>query len=157
MSADLHIHVRTKEITDDVLRAFFANTVGSKWSPLTALGENATTTDVVNAFDTARLQGAGFSDAYGIIAKTPDVWIGSVSWLKAALLEDREQFIPSVVNKIHDRIGDSGDCVVTKELIGEVAEYFDDDNDSQYDICDKASAIDFLNLHVGEKVFTVSW
>lgn len=138
MSADLHIHVY-RGLTEDDLRAFFANTMGSKYF---AGWDNLTDTPKERAYEK--------------ISRTPDFWIGEVSWLKAALFDDGAQFIPSTVQLVHDAIGEDLP-VLTDELVGEIVAAFDAPNDTGYRLAKRGDVERFLAEHAGERLFTVSW
>lgn len=110
MAADLHIHVVpnepvtalvydydkpagerestiTRTIDNAVFKSFFSHTLGSKW------------------FSLSNTQEVSDDEAYALISHTPSVWVGEVSWLKAALFENEEDFVPGVVVQISDLIG----------------------------------------------------
>lgn len=86
MSADLSIHV-FEGITEEDLRMFFSSSLGSKY------------------FDFKQTNEEWF-DSYDKIASTPEIWVGEVSWLKAALFEDADTFIPNTIAKVTEIIGE---------------------------------------------------
>lgn len=134
MAADLHIHVQTKEITEDILRVFKG--------PLMIGGPE----DNSNNWD----------NAYRIISQSPNVWIGEVSWLKAGLLGDSDEFIPSTVQQVYDLIGDELP-ELTDDLIKKILKTFNSKNNTGYELAESEEVEKFLLKHKGNKVFTVSW
>ena len=81
MAADLYIHVATG-INQEDLRCLFSNSLGSRYFA----------------------PGGGCDDFacvhHNRIARSPRIHIGEVSWLKVALLEDEESFIPGPVESV---------------------------------------------------------
>lgn len=162
MAADLHIHVvpvapvngvmfrwnkQTKEheeipvrgvINEKVIRAFFSNTLGSKWRSDGKEDENER------------------DRAYALINQTPNIWVGEVSWLKAALFEDEKTFIPSPVQIVSDVIGEDLP-VIDDALISKIEEGLKTANTTNYETSSDAKIIDFLKQHKGLRCFTVSW
>lgn len=139
MAADLHIHIKTDAITDDVLAAFFSNSLGSKWFSLRS------------ARDTGK-----WEEAYETIANTPQVHVGEVSWLKAAVLEDGDQFIPAPVASISQIIGEDMPTI-DDELISKVAEALRLPNQTGYEMTGENKILSFLAEHKGRQAFVVSW
>jgi hypothetical protein len=136
MAADLHIHI-LKGIEESDLAAFNSNTLGSKY------------------FNPRTVDQTDFS-IYDKIGDTPNVWVGEVSWLKAALFEDAAEFVPSAVEAIHGFIGEDLP-VIDDELIDKVASAFALANTTQYKLENDEKVIEFLRQHKGERAFTVSW
>lgn len=139
MSGDLHVHV-FEGITEDDLREFFSNTFGSKYFAPRTLGQ----------------LGDSHYEAYRKIAGTPDIWIGEVSWLKAAVFGDPEKYVPSPVGQIHDIIGEDLPAI-NEGMITLIGAALDADNSTGYSIAGKDEVLDFLRQHIGKRVFTVSW
>lgn len=137
MAADLHIHI-FDGITEDDLRIFFSNTVGSKY---------------FNLFGTDEDRDYKIHDK---IANTPNIWIGEVSWLKAALLEDSDRFVPSTVERINTVIGEDLP-ILTEELIAEILKSFELENKTNYNLAKREDIEKFLDENKGKRVFTVSW
>ena len=75
MSADLYIHVRTPDVTRENLTVFSA--------------EYRSGDD-----DTA------YYSAMNLIGESPMVWVGAVSWLKAALFNKPGEYIPETVDTV---------------------------------------------------------
>jgi hypothetical protein len=136
MAADLHIHVMPDDMSEDVLADFFSHTLGSRW------------------FNPRCRQA---DDTYQKIADTPNVWIGEVSWLKAALTDDPDTYVPNPVAKVSEIVGDSLprlDDAMVDRLMAAVGE----DNGTSYRTADEPVKLrEWLIEHKGRRVFTVSW
>lgn len=148
MSADLHIHSTRIEnepdnpLNVDDLRCFF--------SPFILAC------------------GAGLFD-FGTICphlrrviKSDQVWIGEVSWLKAALLDDPEQFVPNPVAAIHDAVHDDADnidglAVLNQELRTRIIRALEKPNQTAYRVASPKDVDEWLAAHMGDQIFTVSW
>ena len=99
----------------------------------------------------------------------PDIWVGQVSWLKAAIFDDKESFIPDAVAQISDIIGRDWEAlnVIDDKLIEEVRKAFALPNKtakdggvfggSGYELAHVDSIVEFLEQYQGKQVFTVSW
>lgn len=126
MAADLSIHVMAEDVTEEQVRAF-RNPFG------------------------------GHSDfLLKQIMKCPSVWVGEVSWLKAALTGDEDAFIPDPVGEIAAIF--SGIDEVTDEKIKAAALAMTQKNQcDHYSIAKKRDVIAFLEAHKGKKSFTISW
>lgn len=162
MAADLHIHVMPNEpvtgtarqwvnheyvetpvtgvVDEKVLDAFFSNTIGSRWFK----GFNG------------RIDENERERAVALISETPNVWVGEVSWLKAALFEDDETYIPNVVQAVSDII-DENLPVIDDELISKIEQVFTNGNKTSYEISSPTEVIEFLKKYKGLRCFTVSW
>lgn len=139
MSADLHIHVMSGALTQDDLTVFFGNVLGSKY------------------FSWARMDFEKWSQVGSKISDGPGIWIGEVSWLKAALFEDGEDdYIPNPVGEIHGLIGEELP-ELDDALIENICGALTLENKTQYRIAQHQDVLKFLTEHKGEKVFTVSW
>jgi hypothetical protein len=137
MAADLHIHVVPDDLEEGVIAAFFSNTLGSKYF------------------------GGRFSEeekhaAFPRIADTPNVWIGEVSWLKAALFGDSGTFVPSTVQLVQDAIGEDLPTL-TDELEQKILAAFAAANETGYSLATVDEVRAFLTEHKGKRLFTVSW
>lgn len=139
MAADLHIHV-FEGIDEEVLRAFFSNILGSKWfNPNSGLPRGA----------------RQWEAAVRCIEKTPQIWIGEVSWLKAALY-GLESFVPEPVRQIHELIGEdlpTLDDVLEKNILAAFAA----ENATGYRLARVDDVRAFLAEHKFKKLFVVSW
>jgi hypothetical protein len=161
MAADLHIHVRTPELTDEILRCFFASTIGDGkwcipfpdddekdlsnfWAQRDELERNCPQDDFEH--------GTG---PYFLVANSPNIWIGEVSWLKAGLFEDGERFIPSLVEQVFVLVEEHQ--FITDDFIKKIKESFNLDNKTAYKLAKMEDVMAFLELHKGKEIFTVSW
>lgn len=140
MAADLHIHVMPDDesVTDKDISDFFSNTLGSKY--FNPWGQS------------------NWLDACKKIGDTPSVWIGEVSWLKQAFLSETEgEFVPDVVNSVHEIIGE--DLPVCDDaLIERLSHAFDRAVEhSFYSTASRDKVVHFLEEHRGKRLFTVSW
>lgn len=150
MAADLYIHVLTDEVTEEVLARFFNSTMGSKWF------QN-------QPYKEAELN---WREDYKLVGGSPKIWVGEVSWLKAALFEDGDSYIPSAVATVSDLIGEELP-IVDDDLIAGVRQAFDLPNNTAkeggvmsgqgYHLAKADEVVAFLEQHKGKRVFTVSW
>ena len=150
MAADLHIHVFEEgELTEENFRAYFSNTLGSKWfNPLSC--------GMANAVERLRWP----------VGDTPSVWVGEVSWLKAALLGDEESYIPEGVEAVNSIIGESLP-IVDDELIEKIRAALCLPNRTArpggvwkgagYNVSGPGGVCAFLEQHRGKRAFTISW
>lgn len=142
MAADLHLHI-FEGITEEDLRMFNYNTLGSKY--------------FAGIF--AQISDDKRDRVLEKIMRTPDIWIGEVSWLKAILSGDRDTFVPSVVGGVSDIIGENLP-IIDDELIQKILKTFDTESKNtitSYSVAKKEDVEKFLIKHKGKKVFTVSW
>lgn len=141
MAADLSIHIKTDEVTENDLRVFFSHVLGSKYC---------------NLFFGPRFSQNEEDKAYKAISQSPSIWIGEVSWLKAALMEDNETFVPNAVQKVSGYIGEDLP-ELTDELIDKILGALISENKTSYKVARVEEVKEFLNQHKGKQVFTVSW
>lgn len=139
MAADLHIHIRTPEVTDKV------------WD----VWAHEHTLDFVLSGNRPSVQPT-WDECFDLIAATPNIWIGEVSWLKASLFDASEEFIPNLIQAVHDMFKEA-DTQITDDLIEEVRSAFDLSNQTDYRVTERDKAIEFLTQYKGERAFTVSW
>lgn len=137
MAADMCIHI-FQGITEDDLRIFFSNALGSKY------------------FGTVAPSDEELDQAFHKIARTPNVWVGEVSWLKAALFEDEEKYIPTAIEQIHEIIGEDLP-VIDDELIARIEQALRLPNKTRYRVAKPEEVVEFLRKYKGERCFTVSW
>jgi hypothetical protein len=141
MAADLHIHVY-EGLTEEDMRIFFSNTIGSKHCPFPFMPE-------ISPEDERKVLAK--------IHKTPNIWIGEVSWLKAAMFEDGDSYVPDPVAKVSEIVGEDLP-VIDDEFIKKIVEALGAENKTSYDTeKDEDSVRAFLEKHKGKKVFTISW
>lgn len=140
MAADLYIHV-FGEITEDDLRVFKENTLGSKHF-IGFLGKVSP--------DEVR------DRSMALISRTVSVWIGEVSWIKANVTGLREEYVPNTVLKVHELIGE--DLPVLDEALKQkILSAFSEPNTTGYRINKKSEVEAFLTQNIGKRLFTVSW
>jgi len=136
MAADLYIHI-LEGVTEDNIKRFEGNTIGSKYFGTPCTDEEW---DVIDRK----------------LAKTPAVWVGEVSWLKAALLDDNDTYIPAPVMAVSEAIGEDFP-VIDDELIGKVQDALAEPNQTGYKVNDPKEVLAFLTKHKGKKCFTIAW
>lgn len=134
MAADLHIHVVNEKITEPMLRTF-----------------NAPILIGPGVDNTAR------NLAYETIGDSEQIWVGEVSWLKAMVYQDTEEFIPGPVMKIAEIIPSYPPVLVNDVLVKMVEEALQTPNQTTYSTANPEEVLDFLKAHIGQLVFTVSW
>jgi hypothetical protein len=141
MAADLSIHVLTDEFTEEHCKAFASHTLGSKHFNL--------------GYD-RRFEKEHGCDLFSLAADTPSVWVGEVSWLKAALSGEDEEFIPDAVGSISEIIGEDFP-VIDDSLIQRIDDAMKLPNTTEYSINSAGEVLAWLKAHKGERAFTVSW
>jgi hypothetical protein len=92
------------------------------------------------------------------VSNTPSVWVGEVSWLKAALFDDAETFIPPAVQQIHEIIGEDMP-LIDDSLITRVESALGSENPTSYTVAgsEESPVIKFLRDNKGMRAFTISW
>lgn len=93
------------------------------------------------------------------ISNTPNIWVGEVSWLKAALYDDSETFVPSPIAKVSEIIDEKnkGKALVTDEFIDDIRKALTLSNITGYTISNAKDVVKFLKKYRGKYVFTISW
>ena len=138
MAADLHIHIYDG-LTEDHMRIFFSNTMGSKWfNPV--------------SFNNSRFD----SKEYREVADSENIWVGEVSWLKAAFLEDGDTFIPTTVQQVSEAVGEDLP-EIDDDLIAKIMTAFAQENKTEYALAKQEDLLHWLECNRGKKVFTISW
>lgn len=137
MSADLHLHIIDEHVTERDLRVFFSNHMGHKWFA---------------GFAPLR----GWEEACIRLSAAPGIWIGEVSWLKGAVFQDMEAFVPGTVQAVSALV-DDGVTVINDAFIAAMRQAFEQPNQTDYRIADADAVGRFLEQHRGKVVFTVSW
>lgn len=144
MAADLSIHALTEPCTEADLARFFKNTLGSKWFAPWMDGTSAYGRD---------------DDSFSVVAHTPQVWIGEVSWLKASLSDPYDDsYVPEAVEGIHDLIGENLpvlDATMRDRILALLKE--PQVRARPYSVEDPEVVAEWLDQHMGERLFTVSW
>lgn len=144
MGADLAIHVLTKDFTEKHLEAFQSSTIGSRWFRWDG-----------NQFE-RNFEKEHNCNLYHLCSETPHVFVGEASFLKAALFEDSETFIPDTIEVICSIISDNLP-IINDELIYEIEKSFNLTNKTQYELSESNDVIEFLKKHKGQKAFTIAW
>ena len=145
MSADMSIHA-LDHLDEESFKCFFSNEIGSSY-------EDALYTCPEGKTDTA-----GCSHRQTMI-NSPQIAVGEVSWLKAALLEDSQTFVPDTIGAISEILDEP--TRVTPEIIEKLTQAFDLPNHSDYPIphpgLKRAQVRRFLTDHQGHYAFIISW
>lgn len=141
MSADLHIH-SMRGVTEQDLGCFFSNTLGSKWFQWWMRP---------NCIERWKCK------HHDAVLASGNIWIGQVSWLKAALTES-DEFIPEPVQAIHELIGEHLP-ILDAELKDKILQALTIPNEraSFYNIAERKDVEEWLDRNMGQKLFTVSW
>jgi hypothetical protein len=157
MSADLHIHIISGRCTEEHVKVFESNSMGGLYegynhpelSKLSRFGENG--------YEDGS-EKIPFSESIcGIVEETPNIWIGEVSWLKAAFFGENEKYIPDPVQKISDAVGETFP-VIDDFFIERIRQIFKTvKNTTRYKVAKSQDVMKFLNEHRGKKVFCISW
>jgi len=141
MSADLYIHTLNDQFGEAEHAAFNTNTLGSKhFNGLNPRRQNET-------------------DLHKRINTTPNVWVGSVSWLKEAFLSDGKgvsEFVPTTIKQIHEIVGEELE-EIDEDKIQKVLKAFEALNSTRYDLEEVENVETFLRDNFGKRWFTVSW
>ena len=147
MAADLQIHI-ADALTDDDLRCFFSSHLDSSWFDWDGFKEGK---PVRNECEEP------FCAHWDAFHDTPSTWIGAVSWLKAALTDDTERYVPGTVERIAAMIDDRATVVIDAEFITEVGKAFEAPNNTYYSLADRDGVVAWLESHKGSRVIDVSW
>lgn len=142
MAADLSIHALTAPCTESDLAEFFRNTLGSRW---------------FGGFTASRPTDYGEGSAWVRVADTPQVWIGEVSWLKAALTDDSETFVPNLVASVHEIIGENLPLIDDSLIERLKAAHDAASNETSYSTAEWEPIGKWLEANKGVPAFTVSW
>jgi hypothetical protein len=181
MSAEYCLHIRTEEMTDDIMKVFFYHHLGSKWSPITEFMN--TLTDEEYATMTARdyihtehpefmarikpyhdeearidaLYHEKNGEVFDIMSGSPSFDVGEVSWLKASLYEGGEdEYIPDLVAVISSEVGEGTliDDLMIANIEAKVAKC---KKHQYYNTSEADKVIAWLNQYKGKEVFSISW
>lgn len=88
------------------------------------------------------------------VLRTPGIWVGEVSWLKASMDRDTDTYVPSTILAISKLI--RGITTLSEELIEKVYNAFKFPNRSIYRLNDAEVIKGFLTKNIGKKVFCSS-
>lgn len=151
MAADLHIHIRTKDIGEDVMDLFFANNIGSK--RFKGIDSILSIKEQKDLDDSIKEKYNG-KDEYEIISSAPSVFVGECSFLKAALFED-DSFVPEPVGVISELFND--EPLIDDKLIEDVEKAMTLPNNTGYSLGNGEEILELLKKHKGLHAFTVAW
>jgi hypothetical protein len=148
VAADLHIHA-LGELSEDDVCCFFGHMFGSKhfrWHAADRCIDGVT-----KSWRCPHQERVTRSDS---------VWVGRVSWLKAALFSD-DRYIPEAVQQVHDIIGEDLP-LLDEQLLEQILEAAEIPNTraSWYDtVMDRGDPeiVVWLRDHMNQRLFTVSW
>lgn len=146
MSADLHIHAAGDTVTTEDMRCFSCDTLGSKYFAM--FGGNRCTSGDDPWYDCRHRKAVTGSDS---------VWAGEVSWLKAMLSED-DSFIPEPVQAVQDAIGEDLpilDAALREKILRALT--IPNERAARYDTTKDEGIVRWLDEHMGQRLFTVSW
>lgn len=144
MSADLYIHScgfpDNPDVTGEDLACFFSSTLGSE-----------------RFVTRPSCPDDPFCTHWDRVKASPSVWIGQVSWLKAGLYDD-DSFIPEPVEAVHDLIGENLP-VLDDELRDKIlsAMRIPGKRAPHYRVTRADRVREWLDAHMGQRLFTVSW
>lgn len=143
MSADLSIHILDNGLNEQDYKDISSHTLGSKYC--------------LGLFFIRKIPKERMDEVYDHFSKSPQIWVGEVSWLKAAVTGDSKTYVPDIVKEIHDIIGEDFP-VINADLIEKIESAYDKCmNKTSYSVEKKEKVIDFLREHKGKKACTVSW
>jgi hypothetical protein len=89
------------------------------------------------------------------IMRTPCVFVGQVSWLKAAISQAPETYIPEPIAMIDDLIGLSFP-VIDDAFIEAVGRALEAPNTTTYHLNNPETVLAFLRKHKGKKCFALN-
>jgi len=140
VAADLHIHTMDG-VTEEDLKCFFSGTLGSRWC----------------TFPARRRCPGALCTHWEAVGKSPNVWVGEVSWLSASLTGD-DSSIPEPVQAVKDVIGESLP-VLDDDLKVKILRALGETNTRApgYDTTKDEGIVGWLDEHMGQRLFTVSW
>jgi hypothetical protein len=174
VSADLHIHVAKteEEIKHATLyqkKTFWGSDIGPAYHEFLYEGKWYHEEDFYEKFEDARpedVRDVPLKDLNEkIVDRTENIWVGEVSWLKAALFGDSETYIPDTVAEIHEAC--CGMKTIDDDMIDKVKKAFELKNNtikengvwngSGYRLAKVQEVVNFLEKNKGHKSFTISW
>lgn len=137
MAADLHIHV-LDGVTVETVQRMMSHSYGSKYFNLRACSE------------------VDRQHAVGLVANTPQCWVGEVSWLKAMVTGDSETFVPGPVQAVQNAIGEDLP-ELDEQLEQKIVDAMKLENSTDYRLALPEVVASFLRSHRGKRIFCVSW
>lgn len=148
MAASFTIHFLAGPEQQEAYKLINGNTIGSQYCTL--MDGRRSEEDSI-ARDRAQ------SLAHKVMATTPAVTIGDVSWLKAAFLEDGERFIPSPIERMSELIGEEFP-ILDANLRDNLLSCLSLKNSSSYpDLISKEELQKALDANMGTTLCHISW
>ncbi|KKL45955.1 hypothetical protein LCGC14_2350440 [marine sediment metagenome] len=90
------------------------------------------------------------------VDNTPSIWIGEVSWLKAGLFDNAEEYIPKTIGAVA-KLFENPIVDVTQEFVKLVQAAFTLEPHHYYGRNEAVKVTRFLSKYIGKKAFTISW
>jgi hypothetical protein len=149
MATEVYLHAFTPEFTPEDLKAFCFNHIGSEYF----------CADDQPDFLQGYIRSRGLASETEFILlgyKTPKVWLGDASFIKADLCQDDKRYVPAAVDKVNNLIPEGG-ILLTAELAQRIVAAFDGDNESIYPIGDRDEVQQWCEEHLNQSVFVMSW
>lgn len=166
MSSAFQVHI-FEGIEETDLATYFSQTIGSKYCPMTKALEIPEDVDADEWEDSAEFAAQFLAaineptpskedekEVTAKILKTPGIWIGEASPLKAGLLNDTTDFVPDTICEIDCLVGEDLP-VITDDFIATISRAFDLGNTTEYKMAEKESIIAFFEQHKGKRVFSL--
>ena len=176
MGADLHIHVvggnssdRIADVEAYLRHEFWSSDIGAGYSMYLLDGKwlrlDSVPDDRLDDIEDTHEIPVQYDD--GFVSSTPSVFVGEVSWLKAALFCDAETFIPDAVGKVSEILSREMLPLISDELIAEIAKAMTLPNQTAkeggvylgagYTVAAANDVVCFLERHKGKRAFAISW
>jgi hypothetical protein len=180
MSADLHIHVITDEKVEEECTAYLSTTfwsnkghgyreflVDGKWTHELKLPDGFWKSIEEKPTPEWREWIVDYDES--VVDNTPNIWVGEVSWLKAALFDDADSFVPNTVMRIAEIVGRDWENLQTidEQMITDIQAALQLENNTEkeggvfggsgYSLAREDDVVNFLRQYMGKKVFHISW
>ena len=99
-----------------------------------------------------------WNEALDVMVDTPavGVGVGEVSWLKAALFEDGDTFVPKPIETISEIVGEDFP-VIDDEMIAKIEAAMKLPNTTGYSLGSAKDILQFLKDHKGRFACAISW
>lgn len=143
MSADFAVHVLTDKFTAEDYKAFASNTLGSAYFDLN--------------FSQAEYEKAYDIDLFCSCSDTPHLYVGEVSWLKASLTGDIDEYVPDLVLHVSELFNGNELLLITDEVIEKVRSIIDSFVEHEHYSSGTEGLLEFFEKYKGSTAFTVSW
>lgn len=158
MSVTVVLHIFDGVFSQKEIELWLSNTIGSKYCPLTHLGEGSTKEEVHAAFSKCRelddlVDTLSLYDRWEL---TEQIVIGRYPHIRSALTDDPEDLIPPLINEVAELFG-TDDAVITDEVIRRFQTWDETPNETGYESAPKSDVLAFLEKHRGKRVVGVVW